>query len=233
MNNQTQNNVNFVANLILKILLAIAAIALLLYSAGGGLFTSSLFSFKRNKPALTVERSPVTVQEIRAVGKLVTASYYDEFIIKRTKNQLVETNDGDKSGEIVIIQQAHARLGIDLAKLKDKDVVVQGDTSIQITLPPVECLHLIMNPSDTFIYSEPTGAKAWSFEQVKEVMKSVKTELMNDVAGSKAMEKAHQGAETILKEFLTACGYKNVYIVHTPPEIKVPQTETPQPTTNK
>ena len=229
MNNQTQNNVNFVTNLILKILVAIAAIALLLYSAGGGIFTSSLFSFKRNKPALTVERSPVTVQEIRAVGKLVTASYYDEFIVKRTKNQLVETNDGDKSGEIVIIQQAHARLGIDLAKLKAEDVQVKGDTAIRITLPPVECLHMIMNPSDTYIYSEPTGGKAWSFEQVKEVMRNVKVELQNDVAQSKAMEKARQGAENILKEFLTACGYQHVYIDHTLPEIKAPATEIPQP----
>ena len=57
MENKTQNTVNFIINLFLKVLLAVVAVALLLYSAGGGIFAGSLFSFKRQKPAITIENT--------------------------------------------------------------------------------------------------------------------------------------------------------------------------------
>lgn len=215
MENKMQN-VNFVTNLVLKLLLAVIAVVLLLYSAGGGIFAGSLFSLKRQKSVLTVERTPVTVQDVRAVGKLVTANFYDEMIIKGNKDSLVRTKDKTK-GQIVIIQRAHVRIGIDLARLRDKDVQVQGDTTIRIVLPPVECLHFIMNPTDTDIYSETTGSNHhWSFAQLQEVLEPVKAILTNKINESKVMEKARQGAEDIVTEFLTACGYKHVVITHAP-----------------
>ena len=227
MENQTQNNVNFLANLILKILLAVIAVALLFYSAGGGIFTRPLLSFKREKPTLAVANTPMTVQDVRAVGKLVTASFYDEMVIKRKKEDLVRTKDKTK-GEIVIIQKAHVRIGVDLAKLRDKDIQVQGDTAIRITLPPVECLHVIMNPTDTDIYSETTAKnKKWSFDQFQEVLEPARDSLIKKVYASKAMEKAALGAEQIVTEFLTACGYKHIYIGHRPiGVIQLPAPET-------
>ena len=135
MENKTQNTVNFIINLFLKVLLAVVAVALLLYSAGGGIFAGSLFSFKRQKPAITIANTPMTIQDVRAVGKLVTASFYDEMIIKRNKQELVNTNDGH-NGEIVIIQKAHVRIGVDLTQLRDEDIQIEGDTTIRITLRP-------------------------------------------------------------------------------------------------
>ena len=214
MENKMQN-VNFVTNLVLKVLLALVAVALLLYSAKGGIFTGSLFSLKRHKPVLTVERTPMTVQDVRAVGKLVTANFYDEMIIKGNKANLVRTKD-KTSGQIVIVQRANVRIGVDLAKLGDKAIQTQGDTTIQITLPPVECLHFIMNPSDTDVYSETSGNNHWSFVQLQEVLEPVKDTLEKKVNASKAMEKARKGAEEIVTEFLTACGYKHVIITHSP-----------------
>lgn len=226
MNNITQNTVNFITNLVLKVLLAVVAVALLLYAAGGGIFTGSLFSFKRAKPTLTVAKTPMTIQDVRAVGKLVTATFYDEMIVKGSKQQLVKTNDGH-SGEIVIIQKARVRLGVDLAKLRDKDIIVEKDTTIRIVLPPVECLHVVMNPTDTDIYSETTSRnKQWTFEQFKEVQEPVKETLLKRVYASKAMEKALQGAKEIVTEFLTACGYKHVIVTPTPTKaLTLPATE--------
>lgn len=215
MENKMQN-VNFVTNLVLKVLLAVVAVALLLYSAGGGIFAGSLFSLKRQKSVLAVERTPITVQEVRAVGKLVTASFYDEMIVKGNKDSLIRTKDKTK-GEIVIIQRARVRIGVDLAKLDEKAIQVQGDNTIRIDLPPVECLHFIMNPTDTDIYSESTGNNHhWSFAQLQEVLEPVKAILTKKINESKVMEKALQGAEDIVTEFLTACGYEHVVITHAP-----------------
>lgn len=216
MENKTQNTVNFIVNLILKVILAVVAVALLLYSAGGGIFTGSLFSFKRAKPTLAVANTPMTVQDVRAVGKLVTASFYDEIIVKSSKENLVRTKDKTK-GEIVIIQKGRVRIGVDLAKLRDKDIRVLGDTTIQITLPPVECLHVIMNPTDTDIYSETTSkSKKWSFGQFQEVLEPVRDTLLKRANASKAMGRARRGAEEIVTEFLTASGYKHVIVTHAP-----------------
>ena len=229
MGNLTQNTIEFVANLVLKVIVAVAAIAFL-FAAGSSLFNpANLFSFMRHKNTLTVERTPMNVQDVRAVGKLVTASYYDEIIVKCNKKDLVKTNQGDKAGEMVIIQKAHARIGIDLETLRDDDIQVQGDTTILIKLPPVKCLHFIMNPSDTDIYSESKGNKGWTFEQMQEAMEPVKDELMKQVEASKVMDKARQGAEDLLTEFFTAFGYKHVVFEHTLPEIEVPDPEAPSP----
>lgn len=233
MENKMQN-VNFVTNLILKILLAVVAVALLLYSAGGGIFAGSLFSFKRPKSTLTVERTPMTVQDVRAVGKLVTANFYDEMIIKGDKEELVRTKDKSK-GQIVIIQRAHVRIGIDLARLKQNDIQVQDDTTIRITLPPVECLHFIMNPSDTDIYSESKGNNNhWSFVQLQEVLEPVKDSLEMKVNASKVMERARKGAEDIVTEFLRACGYSRIILAHAPSQpIILPDPESGLTTGNE
>ena len=218
MDKLTQNTVNFVVNLVLKVLLAIAAIALLFYAGSNLLNPAKLFSLKRNKPTITVERTPMTVQDVRAVGKLVTANYYDEVVVRCVKDSLVRTREKDKNSVIVIIQTVHARLGIDLQRLEENDIKVQGDTSVWIKLPPVECLHLIMNPSDTDVYSESKGNKAWSLEQMKEALEPAMEMRKDEVIHSPAMEKARQGAEDLIWEFLTAFGYRHISIEHTLPE---------------
>ena len=57
----------------------------------------------------------------------------------------------------------------------------------------------------------------WSFVQLQEVLEPVKDILTEKINESKVMEKACKGAEEIVTEFLTACGYKHVIITHTPP----------------
>ena len=222
MGNITQNTVNFITNLVLKVILAIAAIAALIYAAGNIFNPANLFSaFKREKPVLTIENTPITVQDVRAVGKLVTANYYDEMIIQRTKKDLVKTYD-NTSGEIIIIQKANVRVGVDLANLKDEDIMVEGDTTVRIKLPPVEILHVIMNPTDTDIYSETKG---WSLEQMKEVLSPAEEYLKEKVYASQVMDRASQSADEIITEFFTSFGYKHVYIQHAATKIAVPLTE--------
>ena len=110
------------------------------------------------------------------------------------------------------VQDVRALGGIAFVTLRDRF------GTIQITLPPVECLHFIMNPSDTDVYSETTGTNHhWSFVQLQEVLEPVKDILTEKINESKVMEKACKGAEEIVTEFLTACGYKHVIITHTPP----------------
>lgn len=223
----TQSTVDFITNLILKIILAVAAIGVLIYFAGNLFNPMAKFFHKlTEKPALTIENTPITVEDVRAVGKLVTANFYDEMIIKTDKHDLVDTNDGGY-GQLVIIQKANVRIGVDLTKLAEDDIAVVDDTTVVIKLPPVECLHVIMNPTDTDVYDE---SKGWSLEQMKEALRPTEDLVMEKVMASEVMDRARQNAEDILREFFLSFGYKQVRIRHTMPPIQIVSSQTDTPT---
>lgn len=212
MGNNAQNAGNFLANLSLKVVI-LAAVALALVSAGGGALASrvKLFSWgKKDKHAITIEKTPVRVKDVKAVGKLVTASFYDELIFYLDKSLVAKAKPGKE--ELVIIQKGRARLGIDLTTLEDEDIFTKGD-SIRVTLPPVECLDVSMNPSDIEVFDE--NGK-WTLPQMIEAMKPCVDSLQAHMNKSNVLEKARTGADEVVTQFLEAFGYKHIRIEHKP-----------------
>jgi hypothetical protein len=225
MDNNTQNTGNFLANLSLKVVI-LAAVALVLVSAGSGALASriKLFSWgKKDKHALTIERTPVRVKDVKAVGKLVTASFYDELIFYLDKSLVAKAKPGKE--ELVIIQKGRARLGIDLTTLEEGDIFTKGD-SIRITLPPVVCLDVSMNPSDIEVFDE-NGR--WTLTQMVQAMKPCVDSLQAHMNKSNVLEKARTGADEVVTQFLEAFGYKRIRIEYKPAKPVI----LPEPTAGK
>ncbi len=243
--------------LLINVLLGVAILAVVFATIGGGWSLAKytgILPLKKAKKALVIDKTPITVEHIKAIGELVTATWYDEQVIivqklqydkdsvlvrrvkegevvKRTvvkeiknkKSKTTETTITEEPmevlGQLVIIQDAHGRIGINMAKLKPENLVFSKKEGmpVQITLPALECLDFIMNPTDTEVFSESNG---WDLNDLKKAMAptalAMKTKMQND---SSLFVTAHKSAQEVVTQLFRAAGYENVQVLFESDEV--------------
>lgn len=236
--------------LLINVLLGIAIVAAVFAAIGGGWSLAKytgILPLKKAKKALVIDKTPITVEHIKAIGELVTATWYDEQVIivqklqydkdsilvkrvkegevvkktvvkeiKNKKSKTTETTITEEPmevlGQLVIIQDAHGRIGINMAKLKPENLVFpkKEGMPVQITLPALECLDFIMNPTDTEVFSESNG---WDLNDLKKAIAptalAMKTKMQND---SSLFVTAHKSAQEVVTQLFRAAGYENVQV---------------------
>lgn len=226
--------------LLINVLLGVAIVAVVFATIGGGWSLAKytgILPLKKAKKSLVIDKTPITVENVKAIGELVTATWYDEMVIivqkvmekdannksvekvQRVTEEVVEENNNknnnkkqnNNKNELVIIQKAHGRIGINMANLTPNDLVFSQDRkSVRITLPALECLDFIINPTDTEVFSE---AGDWNLDNLKEAMQPAKDEMkikmQNDTNLFKA---AGKGAQEVVTQLFKAAGYENVQV---------------------
>ena len=188
------------------------------------------------------------MEHIKAIGELVTATWYDEQVIivqklqydkdsilvkrvkegevvkktvvKVTNNKTTTTEVKlDVLGNLVIIQDAHGRIGINMAKMKPENLVFpkKDGMPVQIKLPALECLDFIMNPTDTEVFSESDG---WNLNDLKKAMAptelAMKTKMQNDKS---LFDTARKSAQEVVTQLFRAAGYENVQVLFESDEV--------------
>ena len=239
--------------LLINVLLGIAIVAAVFAAIGGGWSLAKytgILPLKKAKKALVIDKTPITVEHIKAIGELVTATWYDEQVIivqklqydkdstfvKRVKEgevvKVIKTKKKNNTseiityeeaakvlGELVIIQDAHGRIGINMAKLKPENLVFpkKEGMPVQITLPALECLDFIMNPTDTEVFSESNG---WDLNDLKKAMAptelAMKTKMQNDKS---LFDTARKSAQEVVTQLFRAAGYENVQVLFESDEV--------------
>ena len=241
MNSTTQT----LKALLINVLLVLAIVAAVFAAIGGGWSIAKytgLLPLKKAKKALTIDETPVSVETVKAIGELATASYYDETVVI-AKQTWVKMPKGSSRGrdttvmriiripedkaegknELVIVQQAHARIGIDFNKLGKDDIHIdKTGKSVEITLPKLECLDFIMNPTDTEVFSEDG---TWKLDDLKQVMQPAREEIEAKMNKDKTLfANARKGAEEVVTQLLEALGYTDIRIKHQPDgQLKLPE----------
>ena len=246
--------------LLINVLLGMATLAAVFAAIGGGWYLAKsigILPFKKAKKALVIDKTPITVENIKAIGELVTATWYDEeviivqkyawkdngkdtVVVKREKegvkelkiyqevkeenNKKKKKNDNNdntptikevtvqSSGELVIVQDAHGRIGVNLANLKPENLILpkKDGMPVEIKLPALECLDFIMNPTDTEIFAESDG---WILDDLKKALAPAKEEMMDKMKNEKSLFKtACKSAQEVVTQFFRAAGYDNVQV---------------------
>ena len=116
------------------------------------------------------------------------------------------------SGELVIVQDAHGRIGVNLANLKPENLTLpkKDGMPVEIKLPALECLDFIMNPTDTEIFAESDG---WILDDLKKALAPAKEEMMDKMKNEKSLFKtACKSAQEVVTQFFRAAGYDNVQV---------------------
>ena len=109
---------------------------------------------KRRARGVQVETTASVVEEVRRIGELSSAGFYEELVITDRDDSplaFLRKEEGIRritgSGDFVIICKGRVRAGYDLTKMQPEDISVSRDT-LYVNLPPVSVLDVIINPAD-------------------------------------------------------------------------------------
>lgn len=174
--------------------------------------------FRPKEEILEIDKTANVVTEIRKIAELTTACYYEDVILKEKKpsetvtgkvvNSVSKKEKPILEDHIVIVASGNVRAGFNLAKLTEKDVVVE-DSVLTVTLPKAEVLEVIVNPSDYDVYIEDGK---WSHEQVTRVEDKAMTQIKKDAIADGLLQHAEELGVNKLTELFKTFGFNRVVV---------------------
>ena len=224
--------------LLINVLLGIAVIAAIFAVVVGGWSLAKytgVLPFRKAKKVVVIDQTPITIEHVKAIGELVTATYYDEAVAiirksqskingnwittieKVTEEEMDDNGNGftfKNLGSLILVQKIHARIGVDFALLKPEDLVIdEARKSVKITLPDVKRLDTIMNPSDTEVFDETSKGKEWTFDDLKVALEPALQEMEAKLDADQALfDRARSSAQEVVTQLFQAAGYENVTV---------------------
>lgn len=166
-----------------------------------------------------IDQTPIVIQQIRPLAQLVTVTAYTEVIKDTTK----AASTGERLRDVlnpfsfrvnvnhrlIVVGKVVVQAGVDLQKLQEADVFVQGD-SIRIQLPAAEVLDAVINPSGTDIFLEEGR---WDNTAVAGLKTSLRQKAVEEMKNRGLLYQADERARVVLTNFFLAAGYKKVNII--------------------
>lgn len=151
--------------------------------------------------------------QIREIGTLSTTEY--------TLAKIVKLNDGKddpwyKIGDrkILISCKAKVKAGVNLSKIKDEDIKVDGKR-IEINLPAPEITSFDMDPK--WMKTEMVDVTGFRFqftqEETNNILKQGEKAIRKDMKDLNILGDAEKNAEVFIKDFYMQLGFEEV-IVH-------------------
>lgn len=185
---------------------------------GAGLYVAYKFThmFDFLKRELSIEKTANVVEEVKKIGEFTTACYYEELplrdirvdTIKREGLFGIGAGKSFKENEIVLIGKGRVRAGFDLAKVKDGDMDVHGDT-LEMKLPRAELFDIIMNPSD---FTTEYESGTWSHELTKPLKERAKADLEKNAIDYGILKKAEESGLKRLEMLFKTFGFNTVLL---------------------
>lgn len=152
---------------------------------------------------VTIEYTPILIKEIRSLGQIITATFYDEVVVDSTiKHSFPQLPIIDY--HLVIIARGKVLAGIDLKLLTDTSISVKKDT-VWMRLPETKILDVIINPADFETFEEKGN---WSPEAVTAVKIKARTKITANAYDKNIVDKATNKAKAVMEDFLHSAGFK-------------------------
>ena len=167
----------------------------------------------RRERRLQIEQTETLVDQVRSIGELSSAGYYEELILTdRDDSHLAELKRATGihrltgSDDFVIICKGRVRAGFDFTKMERADFSVSGDT-LRIALPPVEILDVVINPTDYELFA---GHR--THEETVGIILQAKQRLRADAIRAGILDQAERSAEASLRRLFGTMGYREIVL---------------------
>ncbi|HVG00601.1 MAG TPA: DUF4230 domain-containing protein, partial [Chloroflexia bacterium] len=178
----------------------------------GGILPS--FSFGMT-PTVTIDtQQPAVISQIRSLSKLETVNYQLEKVVTaKSSGPLPDLLTSDK---ILLVAHGEVVAGIDLSRLKEKDVTVVSGT-VTVNLPPAEVLYTRLDNDKTYVYDRQTGIFSSPDPNLEtELRRVAEREILNAALEDGILTKASENAQTVLRTLITGLGYDKVQFRQSP-----------------
>ena len=157
----------------------------------------------------TEKQTTLTVEEIKKISELNTASYYEEMLLEKrdTTKGFLKSN----KHLLAVLVKGNLKVGFDLSQISEEDISIGEDKSVVIILPEAKVTDIITNPSDrTIVYGEKD--KHFTENDINELTNQAKTVLVNNAREEGIFEKAKEQGKKEMTNLLKAMGYEKVTV---------------------
>ena len=168
---------------------------------------------RRRVRGLRLEPTAAVIEEVRRIGELSSAGFYEELVITDRDNTplgFLRHGEGIRriagTGDFVIICKGRVRAGYDLTRMQPEDISVSRDT-LYVNLPPVSVLDVIINPAD---YEHFAGHR--THEETVGVILQAKQRLRADAVQAGILDQAEAAGTASLERLLSTLGYRAVVL---------------------
>jgi hypothetical protein len=154
--------------------------------------------------------SETEIYEVRRIGTLSTTEYTVSKIVK-----LDDKGEWYKWGHRRILLSCKARIkaGVNLSKIKDKDINVRGKR-IEIQLPPPEIISFEMNPDEVKTEMQDISGLRADFSQSEKnrIMRLGEKSIRKDLQELNILRDAETNAIAFLTDFYKELGFEEIII---------------------
>ena len=187
-------------------LIALAAIALLLYNPLAKLgLLPSLPSLFRHGP-MQIEETPVIIQQVKNIAQMFTQTFYDEYVYD---TGVMRTPIFNQDKRLIFIAKGEVIAGFDLSDLSEKSVI-RRDRSIVVKLPPARVLDVVINPSGFETFSEEGEI---TFEESKKYHEDARRILEHNARQKGILKNSAEQGREMLEKFFRLLGFETVDII--------------------
>lgn len=161
-----------------------------------------------------VRATPSVVRAVRDLARLETASFHMERVIDLRETQsrafgLIEAEDA-----ILLVAAADVIAGVDLAALRDEDVVHDAARSrVTLTLPRPTVLSTRLDSEHTFVHSRSTDLLARRQEQLESrARQEAERSLTEGAIEAGLLRRAEENAARTVSSLARSMGYADVEV---------------------
>jgi hypothetical protein len=150
--------------------------------------------------------SSAVVQQIQQLSELVTVRYTIQKAIG-----LKEEKVPFGSESVMMLVQAQALAGVDLAALRSNDVAVVPGNNVLIRLPAARLLHVFIDDKQTQVWDRSKTIFVSSNPQLEQNARQAALESVRQAAVEAGiLSNAQHNAETVVRGFLKSVGVESV-----------------------
>ncbi len=176
------------------------------------LISGIYFLLKPKKPSVTIKNGESVITQIRSLNRYESAEFSVEKIIEAGKNEdnaFKQVLFGDK---ILLIANGKVTGGIDLSKLSENDIKIEGST-VKLTLPAPEILVARLDNEKTRVYDRKLGYLTQGDKDLESVARlSAENSIRTAACEGGILQSAATNARNQLTALIKAFGYTTVII---------------------
>ena len=166
------------------------------------------------QPGEQLADGSVVVVAVRSLARLETVAYHMERVVdlKDRQERLFGLVHADDS--ILLIAAGDVVAGIDMAKLRDGDIIVDPRARrVEVRLPPPEILSVVIDNHRTFVHSRKTDLLAHRNDQIESRARQLAEESIRESAlQAGILERARGSAEQTLTLLIRSLDYDAVEV---------------------
>jgi hypothetical protein len=203
------NQISCTVQLLMVLLILIAAVVVLQVVSG---LPGNLFNQPQSTPVNVIQ--PSVINQIKPLGQLHTSGYFLSTVVD-TQMHVGVLNQLQR---VLLVACGKVDAGIDLQKLTEKDVKINGN-SVTITLPPPEIFDasLYDDRQCTYVVLRDEGVLLPPNTQLESAAREAAVDnFVNTAKANGILQNALDNAKLQLRSLITLLGFKDINFIDTP-----------------